>query len=132
MIKVASEPEIEHEKKNELAEKVERFKAIVEKKNEMVKTEIELKKNLEYEVKMLKEVTEKQINELEEKTKTNENIKKDLNTIQERNLTLLIDQKMMKNEKKAMAKQQIEHEIHLKDLRETNSELVKSNTMQKI
>ena len=116
VIQVASEPEKDQENKDELAEKVERFKAIVEKKNQLVNKEIESKRQLENEVKLMKEVIEVQNKELEDKTKQIEVLDKKIGGDEE-----------LVNEAKNVKTQKNKLEKDFDDLRESYNKTKKLN-----
>ena len=108
------EPETEQDNKDDLNEKVKRFKAIVEKKNVMVQLGKETKKKLEQELKLTKEVNEKQHTELEEKTSEIETLKKKIREDSEQvNESMKISDNLKNLEK------------DLEELRSSNNEILK-------
>ena len=77
-------------------------------------------------------VEEDQAKSIEAKDKELEELKKHIKMVKERNLAILVDQKKMKREKNEMVKKEKVHETDLKELRNINGEIIKSNATYKI
>ena len=77
-------------------------------------------------------VEEDQSRAIQSKDKELEELKNKMKTIRERSIAILVDQKKMKREKKEMEKNKKDHENSLKEIRDINSDVIKSNATLKI
>lgn len=77
-------------------------------------------------------VEEDQARAIQSKDVELEELKKQMKTIRERNMSILVDQKKMKRERKELEKNKKDQENSLKEIRDVNNDIIKNNATLKI